>query len=128
MTDTDHDNGPRDKFRKLKCNERCSMRMASWFVPRRRANYEMNRLPVLASLLALTTFAGPAAKADPDSCRDAVGSYSSAVDDVAHTVRRYTNCISNSEGRDDCSSEFRRLKNSQSDFESAVSAIGYECN
>ena len=44
------------------------------------------------------------------------------------TLRRYTNCISNSRGRDDCSSEFRRLKNAQDDFETAVSNYRSECD
>lgn len=42
-------------------------------------------------------------------------------------IRRYSRCLSNSNGHDDCSSEFRRLKNAQSDFESAVADYENEC-
>ena len=35
---------------------------------------------------------------------------------------------SSSDGNDDCSSEFRRLKNAESDFESAVSEHQIDCN
>jgi hypothetical protein len=54
-------------------------------------------------------------------CSDATNTYNSAISEVSDTIRRYTRCLSGSNGRDDCSSEFRRLKNAQSDFESAVS-------
>jgi hypothetical protein len=62
------------------------------------------------------------------NCSDATDTYNSAVSDVSDALRRYTRCISSSAGHDDCSSEFRRLKNAQSDFESAVSEFESECN
>jgi hypothetical protein len=37
-------------------------------------------------------------------------------------------CLANNKGHDDCSSEFRKLKNAQSDFESDVSEYESECN
>lgn len=67
---------------------------------------------------------GPIAHAD---CRVATDAYNSAIDDVAFTLKRYATCVSESKGRDDCSSEFRRLRSAQDDFESAVSAVGSEC-
>jgi hypothetical protein len=66
-----------------------------------------------------------AARAD---CSDAVSTYNSAISAVSDALRRYNRCLANSNGHDDCSSEFRRLKNAQSDFESAVSEYGSECN
>jgi len=69
-----------------------------------------------------------ASVASPDECQDAISSYNSAISDISSTLRRYTSCVSNSNGRDDCSSEFRRLKNAQSDFESAVSNYRSECD
>lgn len=54
-------------------------------------------------------------------CSDATASYNSAVDDISTYLKRYVQCVSSSDGNDDCSTEFRRLKNAQSDFESAVS-------
>jgi hypothetical protein len=61
-------------------------------------------------------------------CEDATRTYNSAISDVSDALRRYSRCLSSSNGRDDCSSEFRRLKNAQSDFESAVSEYERECN
>jgi hypothetical protein len=66
-----------------------------------------------------------AAKAD---CSEATSTYNSAISDVSDAIRRYTRCLSSSNGHDDCSSEFRKLKNAQSDFESAVSKYENECN
>lgn len=61
------------------------------------------------------------------SCQDAVNSYNSAIDDIATNLKRYTSCLQTSRGNDDCSSEFRRLRNAQNDFESAVSQHQNEC-
>jgi hypothetical protein len=66
--------------------------------------------------------------ADSSDCQDAISEYNSAVSDISTALRRYTNCVSSSIGHDDCSSEFRRLKSAQDDFESAVSRYGMECN
>ena len=72
----------------------------------------------------LLTLSGNAAKAN---CNDATDTYNSAISDLSDTLRRYSRCLSNSNGHDDCSSEFRRLKNAQSDFESAVAEYETEC-
>jgi hypothetical protein len=77
-----------------------------------------------ATLLISTT----STFADRADCEDAISSYNSAVSDISTALRRYSNCISASQGRDDCSGEFRRLRNAQGDFESAVSRYGSECN
>lgn len=66
--------------------------------------------------------------ADPADCQDAITEYDSAISDISTALRRYTNCVSSSKGHDDCSSEFRRLKSAQGDFESAVSKYSMECN
>jgi hypothetical protein len=63
-----------------------------------------------------------------EECNDAISTYNSAVSDVSDALRRYTRCLSSSAGHDDCSSEFRKLKNAQSDFEAAVSQHEIECN
>jgi hypothetical protein len=62
------------------------------------------------------------------NCDDAVNTYTSVISDVSDAIQRYTRCLSSSNGRDDCSSEFRKLKNAQSDFESAVSKYESECD
>jgi hypothetical protein len=78
-------------------------------------------LIVLSLVLCLSS---GVARAD---CNDATNAYNSAISDLSDTLRRYSRCLSNSNGHDDCSSEFRRLKNAQSDFESAVSEYESEC-
>ena len=54
-------------------------------------------------------------------CSNAINSYNSAVDDIAYRMKGYGRCVADSQGTDDCSIEFRRLKSAQDDFESAVS-------
>jgi hypothetical protein len=91
----------------------------------------MQRITFVAAFLVALTLAPSSirvALADPEECRDAVDRYNSALDDVSSTLRRYASCVSSSRGHDDCSSEFRRLRNAQDDFESAVSEYESECN
>jgi hypothetical protein len=79
----------------------------------------------IAAAAVLSVLLSSAAAAD---CHDATNAYNSAISDVSDALRRYSRCLSNSNGHDDCSSEFRRLKNAQSEFESAVSEYESECN
>ncbi len=88
----------------------------------------MLRNILFAIAVPLLLVAHSAALASPTSCRDAIESYNTALGDIATTLKKYSNCVSNSEGRDDCSPEFRRLKSAQSDFELAVSSFGLECH
>jgi hypothetical protein len=60
-------------------------------------------------------------------CNDAVQSYNAAVSDIESYLKRYTNCLSSSNGSDDCSSEFRRLRSAQGDYETAVSSYQAYC-
>jgi hypothetical protein len=62
-----------------------------------------------------------------EECSSSVDNYNSVIQDVADTLKRYTNCISASRGSDDCSSEFSRLRSTQDDFESAVSRYQSDC-
>jgi hypothetical protein len=78
---------------------------------------------VLAALALSIRLAG----AGPSECRDAVDEYKSAKSDVADAVRRYANCVSSSDGHDDCSVEFSTLRSAQDDFESAVANYESEC-
>lgn len=68
------------------------------------------------------------ARAEAEECQNSIQSYNSASEDVSSTLRRYANCVGDSQGHDDCDSEFRRLKSSQDDFESAVSSYQSECD
>jgi hypothetical protein len=78
-----------------------------------------------ATIAMLTCFAGSAAA---NECSDAADAYNSATSEISGYLRRYVGCVENSQGADDCSSEFRRLRNAQSDFESAVSQYqSYDC-
>ena len=79
--------------------------------------------------LAIVTILAPAStRAASEDCQDAVAKYNEAISDISSTLRRYTNCVSSSRGHDDCSSEFRRLKAAQSDFEDAVMKHRSECD
>ncbi|WP_146207739.1 hypothetical protein [Bradyrhizobium sp. SUTN9-2] len=78
---------------------------------------------VVSVALATTTFAS-AARAD---CDLAISSYNFAISDIETRLKRYTSCLGYSKGSDDCSSEFRRLRSAQSDFENAVSQYQLYC-
>ncbi len=84
----------------------------------------MTRRGLIALVLIASSLSNPALASD---CSDARERYNQAVDDVSYALRRYTSCLSSSNGTDDCSTEFRRLKNAQDDLESAVSEIGSYC-
>lgn len=65
--------------------------------------------------------------ASASGCQGAISDYNSAISEISSTMQRYTRCLNASGGRDDCSSEFRRLRSAQSDFESAVISYGASC-
>jgi len=88
----------------------------------------MRLMIAVAILVASFSCFSPNALADPAECQDAIAAYNSAIADVSTALRRYTTCLSDSQGHDDCSTQFRRLRSAQSDFESAVSNYGVECN
>jgi hypothetical protein len=85
---------------------------------------------LLATILCVTSMLCFARNsyADPEECQDAISEYNSAISDISAALRHYTSCVSDSKGHDDCSSEFRRLKSAQDDFENAVSKYGMECD
>jgi hypothetical protein len=85
----------------------------------------MFRRFAIAIIAAGSCLSNSVAHAD---CSSAISSYNSAVDDISTYLKRYVGCVSSSDGNDDCSTEFRRLKNAQSDFESAVSEHQINCN
>jgi hypothetical protein len=82
-------------------------------------------LPTIAIGTALALGIITSAAADCESARD---QYNSAIEQIASYMRRYAQCVTGSQGSDDCSSEFRRLRNAHDDFETAVSEIGSECH
>lgn len=62
----------------------------------------------------------------PD-CQDAISRAESSASELADYARRLRNCAESQDYNDDCSSEFRRVKNSYSDYGSAVSSVGSYC-
>jgi len=88
----------------------------------------MKRLFVTAlCVVALSALTVIGIKANTEGCKDAIDEYNSARSDIADTIKRYASCVGNSDGHDDCSSEFRRLKSAQDDSETAVSDYEGEC-
>jgi hypothetical protein len=83
----------------------------------------------ISAVVALTLVAmfPPAILADVDSCREAIRQFKSARADIASAFRTYGNCVSGSDGTEDCSSEFGQLRLAQDDFESAVSSYQSDC-
>lgn len=80
----------------------------------------------LASILAAPVLLS-AAPAQYD-CQTSIQSYNTAISDIGSTNSRFLSCVEYSRGQDDCSMEFRRLRNAHSEFESAVSGYRSYCN
>ena len=68
------------------------------------------------------------ARAGVSECQEAIQQFNSAKSDVAEALRSYAQCLSGSDGHDDCSSEFFSLQSAQDDFESAVSEYESNCS
>ena len=60
-------------------------------------------------------------------CESAIDDYNAAIDEVNRRLKKYVRCLNNSDGYDDCSTKFRRLRRAHSDFESAVSDYQSYC-
>ena len=73
-------------------------------------------------------FLSTPARADRHDCREAVKAYNAARHDVSDALRSYVDCLSQSRGHDDCSSEFSQLQSAQTDFETAVSGYERDCD
>jgi hypothetical protein len=84
-------------------------------------------LTAAACGIALLVSSDRVIRADPESCRNAVDQYKSARSEVFDAIKTYARCISDSDGRDDCSSEFSSVRSEQDDFETAVSDYESEC-
>jgi hypothetical protein len=74
-------------------------------------------LVAVALLFAFTV----ATSADLEECREALNQLQSTKSDLADALRSYASCLQDTDGHDDCSSEFSTLKSAKDDFESAVS-------
>ncbi|GEP08037.1 hypothetical protein MOX02_60750 [Methylobacterium oxalidis] len=60
-------------------------------------------------------------------CSHAISTYNLAISDVSSRLKRYASCVSDSQGKDECSLEFGRLRSAQGDFELAVSGVQTNC-
>jgi hypothetical protein len=61
-------------------------------------------------------------------CRDALERADSAASDLATHAGRLKTCADSQDYRDDCSTEFRRVKNAHSEYEDAVASVTSVCN
>jgi hypothetical protein len=77
---------------------------------------------------ASTPFLVQSSSASPTECQEAISAYKSARSEILTALQSYANCVSNSDGHDDCSSEFEQLKSAQDSLEDAVSNYETECN
>lgn len=62
-----------------------------------------------------------------DECGDAVVDYNSVLSHLSDALARYSTCIADSKGNDDCVREFRRLQLAQSQFASSVAIYIKAC-
>ena len=60
-------------------------------------------------------------------CQNAWDWANSAAADVVSYAQRLIRCVENGDHSDSCYTEARRVRNSQNDYESAVSEVQYEC-
>ena len=77
----------------------------------------------VVSLCVLLAFSGPALA----DCAEAREHYGAAVEEIRDYLGRYVECITKSNGLDACSTEFRRVRNAQEEFEKAVEEVRSEC-
>lgn len=61
-------------------------------------------------------------------CRNAINEARSAASDLADQAGRLKRCAEAEDFQEDCSSEFSRTRSAHSDYESAVSDVGSNCN
>lgn len=81
---------------------------------------------LLAGLLALLLCRTAAAAAF--DCSMASQSYNSAIDVLSLALKGYTRCVNDSQGFDDCSLPFNRLRTAHVEFENATSDVGRWCH
>lgn len=79
--------------------------------------------------MARVVRAGSASSDDGSGeCREARERAESAASELADYARRLKSCAESGDTSDDCSTEFRRVKDAQHDYESAVSDVSSNCN
>lgn len=73
-------------------------------------------VPIFALAMGLIGASTMPTNADPEECREAIDQYKSAADEVRDALQQYASCIADSQGHDDCSSEFSNLQSAQGDL------------
>jgi hypothetical protein len=62
-----------------------------------------------------------------DECGDAVTDYNAVLVKLHDATQKFSNCVANSLGTDNCSNEYRQLRAAYGEFESAVSIYIKQC-
>lgn len=88
------------------------------------------RVKMILTMAAATLLLSSAASAQfgGSDCTDARDRATSAASDLSGYARRLERCADSGDFTDDCSTEFRRVKNTHSDYESAVSEVSIYCD
>lgn len=83
----------------------------------------------IGAVLSLFTVVPTIANAqDYQECQEALEEAASAGEELAAYARRLMHCADSGDFSDDCSYEFRLVKNAQYDYESAASNANSECD
>lgn len=85
------------------------------------------RRGLISVTVAALAFSPSPSGAYASDCKEAHSKFSDAFRDVQYALNRYVRCMNNTDGTDDCSIEFRRLKYAQGDIETASSDIQSNC-
>lgn len=64
---------------------------------------------------------------DSDECAESQRRAEQAASELADYARRLRNCAEGNDFSNDCSTEFRRVRGAQDDYESAVSSVASNC-
>jgi len=63
-----------------------------------------------------------------EECQEAKNEVREYQEDLIRYTKKLYECVNNSNYKDDCYFEFRKVKSIYNDFESAISAVDNECN
>jgi hypothetical protein len=77
--------------------------------------------------IAVRVLRASSSRSSNSECREARERARSAADEVASYTRKLGSCVDSDDFTDDCSTEFRRVRNAHSDYESAVSSVNSYC-
>ena len=78
-------------------------------------------------LLAALALVAALSSAQPDDCGEAIERYQIAQADARLAADRYGRCVTRAEGDDDCSSEYRVLRQAQEAFVEATADLESYC-